>query len=714
MALATALLWAAQAASAQDSTRLHPNEAMKNIALDEVVVTATGTEHTLKSVPVQTEIISGRALKNFAGRSIEDILSGLTASFAFGEDDMGSHIQMNGLGNNYILILIDGKRIHGDVGGQNELSLIDPNNIERVEIVRGASSALYGSDAMAGVINIITKKHDEGVLLENTSRFGSYGDVRQHTGVGFNVGRFSSWTNFQLQHSDGWQNTSVEDPNQTEFLITDSRNKTVNRHTNWQLSERLGFSPTRDLELYAAGSIYGKRIYRPSGKYPSVDVKTYDLQYGNASAAVGGKWKLNRTDLLTLDVSWDRHAYYYNFTDTTLIDGYINGRYTPYYPYFPGQTDLQSDQQRTLAALKGVFRLPFENTLSAGLEWRYDWLKAPMRVIDGKASDQTAAVFVQDEFGLLDPLQITAGLRVDRNSRFGRFKLTPKIAAMLSLGDYRLRAVWSRGFKTPTPKELFYRYIREMAGTHLYFGNTDLRPQTSDYFSLGAEYLGSRGLSLSVTGYFNRLDHMITLVTIPTSQAPGDLVARYDPVKVRQYKNLESAKTYGVDVSLRYAVRAFTIGAGYSYLNTDANLYDATHDRMKSVIIDGTAHHKANAFVTWSHDFSPAYHFTAGLYGRASSKRYYQINGDGKGFQIWRLSTTHDLGRSRHMAYRLEAGVDNLFNYCDRTPHGLHLGTMTPGRTVYASLTVRFAKGKKVKHEKDTITNLNSNDYEEN
>ena len=83
-----------------------------------------------------------------------------------------------------------------------------------------------------------------------------------------------------------------------------------------------------------------------------------------------------------------------------------------------------------MAALKGVFHLPFENTLSAGLEWRYDWLKAPIRVIDGKASDQTAAVFVQDEFGLLDPLQITAGLRVDRNARFGRFKLTPKICLL--------------------------------------------------------------------------------------------------------------------------------------------------------------------------------------------------------------------------------------------------------------------------------------------
>ena len=97
-----------------------------------------------------------------------------------------------------------------------------------------------------------------------------------------------------------------------------------------------------------------------------------------------------------------------------------------------------------------------------------------------------------------------------------------------------------------------------------------------------------------------------------------------------------------------------------------------------------------------------------------SSKRYYQINGDGRGYQIWRLSTTHDLGHARHMTYRVEAGVDNLFNYCDRTPHGLHLGTTTPGRTVYASLTVRFAQGKKVKHDNTKMSNTNNNDYEEN
>ena len=130
-------------------------------SLQEVVVTGTGTRHLMKDAPVQTEVITNKMLSQYGGKSLEDILAGLTASFAFNEGDMGSQMQLNGLGNNYILILIDGKRIHGDVGGENDLSLIDPHNIEKIEIVKGAQSALYGSDAMAGVINIITKKHTE-------------------------------------------------------------------------------------------------------------------------------------------------------------------------------------------------------------------------------------------------------------------------------------------------------------------------------------------------------------------------------------------------------------------------------------------------------------------------------------------------------------------------------------------------------------------------
>ena len=674
-------------------------------SLQEVVVTGTGTQHLLKDAPVQTEVISHRQLQQYAGRSIEDILSGLTASFDFSENDMGSHLQMNGLGNSYVLILIDGHRLYGDNGGENDLALIDPHNIEKIEIVKGASSALYGSDAIAGVINIITKKHREkGLMAENTTRVGSYGDIRQHDGIALNYGKFSSYTNFQLQHSDGWQNTSEEAPSQTEYHITDSRNKTVNRHTNWQIAERLTYQLTPQIELYADGSIYWKRIYRPCGHHPGVDVKTWDLQYNNASASVGGKWKLGATDYITLDADWKRHAYYYAYTDTTLTDGYVNGRFTNYFPYFPGDRELQSDQRLTNIQLKGVFELPYEQRLSAGLEYRYDWLKAPMRVAGGKATDNTQAIYVQDEWELLNPLYITAGLRLTRNEGFGT-RLTPKISAMLKLGDLRLRATWSQGYKTPTPKELHYQYIKNMNGVYLYLGNENLKAQTSNYFGMSAEYTVGH-LTLTLAPYYNKVKDMITLVTIPIKDAPGDLITKYDPIRVRQYQNMEDAQTYGVDFTVRYQGKHFTAGGSYSYLDTKANQYDSENDVMHEVTIDGMAHHKANVYATWNKEVTKGYQLGIGLYGRLSSKRYYQIDGDGDGYQLWRLSTTHQLGKM----WRIEAGVDNIFDYVDRTPHGLHLGTTTPGRTVYAALTVRFNQGKKLTNKYKS--NLNSRENE--
>lgn len=688
---------------------------LKGDSLQEVVVTGTGTQHLLKNAPVQTEVITHKMLQSYGGRSIEDIMSGLTASFDFNEGDMGSQMQMNGLGNSYILILVDGKRMHGDVGGENDLGLIDPHNIERIEIVKGASSALYGSDAIAGVINIITKKHDSGLLAEDVTRVGSYGDVRQHNGVGFRVGKVSSYTNFQLQHSDGWRNTSVENVEYGDVPVYDTANKTVNRYNNWQLAERLTWIPADNLEFYAEGDIYKKRIYRPSGHHPKYDVKSNDLSYNNAALSGGGKWKLGKTDFVSLDVDYNRHAYYYNYTaEKTLVDGYDqHGNFTPYFPVFRGQRVLQSDQRRMMSALKGVFTLPYGNRLSAGAEWRYDWLNAPMRVEGGKVTDNTGAIYVQDEYNPFDFLNITAGLRLTYNEQFGT-RLTPKLSAMLAAGSrVRLRASWSQGFKTPTLKEQRYYYVRQMTNMIITLGNHDLKPQSSNYYSLGAEYTW-QGLSLSVTGYYNRLSDMIAAVQIPLSQAPHDLVTEYLEMglKAMQYKNMESAKTYGVDVSARYTLKDFSVGLNYSYLDTDAEVYDSSHDRLKNVTIDGMAHHKGTLFATWSHAFSPSYRLGVGIYGRMSSTRYYQIDGNGKGYQTWRLTTSHDLGHSKTMTYRLEAGIDNIFNYRDTTPHGLHLGTTTPGTTIYASVTVRFAKGKKTSTK--LTNNLNQRQNEEN
>ena len=670
--------------------------------LREVVVTGTGTERLLKNAPVQTEVISRKVLDTFGGKSIEDILGGLTSSFAFNEGDMGSQMQLGGLGNKFILILVDGKRLHGDNGGENDLGLIDPHNIERIEIVKGAQSALYGSDAIAGVVNIITRKHqDSGLYLENTTRYGTYNDIRQHNGIGLRLGRFNSYTNFQMQHTDGWQNTSEEYAEGK--LLKDSRNKTVNKYTNWQVAERLTYTANKRLEMYAEGSYYGKIINRPQdGKYASCDVYTYDLMYRNASAALGGKWKLRGSDIVTLDVDWNKHAYYYKYTDTTLEDGYDPlGRFTNYYPYFAGQRNLQSDQQRTMAVLKGVFSLPLDNTLSAGAEYRYDYLDAPMRVKGGEADDWTAAVYVQDEFNHLEWFNLTAGLRLNENNGFG-FRATPKVSTMFSLGDFRIRMGWSQGFKTPTPKELNYHYLRQMgAKTFYYMGNRDLHAQTSNYFTGGVEWRTDR-INVSVTGYTNRLDNMITLVNVPLDAIPEGETQYYGDgsadIVPRMYKNMERARTYGVDVNLAYNItRDISIGGNYSYLDTDADVYDEKHDRLESVIIDGMAHHRWNAYATWLHRFSTKYRLGIGIYARGSSMRYYQNDGNGKAYQIWKLSTSHDLGKSTSkLSYRLEAGVDNVFNCVDRTPKPLHLGTTTPPTTIYASFCVKFNKGNKI------------------
>ena len=170
-AFVAGLLCASGYVSGQSIIEGKKNEDL-SLLLEEVVVTGTGTNHYLKEAPVQTEVITKRALEQYQARTIEELLNGLSPSISFMDGSMGNHIQLNGLSNDYIVIMIDGKRMNGDVGGQNDLNMLNPADIERIEIVKGAASSLYGSDAIAGVINIITKKNLSKQELTSTSRVG--------------------------------------------------------------------------------------------------------------------------------------------------------------------------------------------------------------------------------------------------------------------------------------------------------------------------------------------------------------------------------------------------------------------------------------------------------------------------------------------------------------------------------------------------------------
>lgn len=668
-------------------------------SIPEVVVTGTGTQHYLKDAPVRTEVINRKMIEAYAGSSLEDILAGLAASFDFNPNDMGAGMQMGGLGNGYILILVDGKKLNGDVGGQVNLSRINPANIERIELVKGAASSLYGSDAIAGVIHIITKKHKEKLLIENTTRVGSYGEVRQSNTFQVSTGKLTSTTNFHFRHSDGWQNTTHENPNRYEKPITNSINKTANRYNTWSINEELRYAVSPRLNLYAEGTWYQKRIYRPMG---IPDFRTYDLSYRDINAAIGGELKLNKTDRITTDLIYDNHTYYYDFTFQTDVDEFNEEGKRTTYTYYAGDRNLQSDQNKLLFHTKGIFQLPAFHRLSAGIELQHDWLKAPYRLSKEKVSDYTSALYAQDEWLISDALNITGGIRFTAHKDFG-VRITPKLSMLYKIGDFGLRAGYSEGFKTPTLKELHYRYISPMGSmVSLNIGDQHLKPQSSRYFSLGGEYNGKQ-FSCSVTTYLNLLEHMITLVTVPILEAPKEYLIAYQPGRVRQYKNMNDARTMGIDIEWKWRVLPhFSIGGSYSYLDTRANVYDEKKEMMRRITIDGMARHRATFNGLWFKEWKN-YKLDISLNGRIQSKRYYQDDGDGKPYMLWRINTKHRMPPLGQWLWEINAGIDNILDYYETTPHGLHYGTTTPGRTVYASVLFRLGKSKQ-KSKKQTIT----------
>ena len=671
------LLYVAPQVSAQSILEGKKTEDL-SLMLEEVVVTGTGTEHYLKDAPVQTEVITRRALEQFQARSMEELLAGLSPSLTFHDGSMGSHIQLNGLNNDYILILIDGKRMNGDVGGQNDLNLLNPANIERIEIVKGAASSLYGSDAIAGVINIITKKHHDKTEFTSTSRVGAYGDVRESASLGLTIGQVKSMTGVNFHHTDGWRNTDLQ-WNQQQ-LKPGSTMKTVNRSTNYTLTESLDWNVNDRLSLTASGSYYERWVVRPHGPWSYLP---NDFYYRNYGFAAGGKYRLSKRNYLTADLSYDRYGYFYDYKLQEVTDYFKDGdRIT----YFPGQRIKQSVQRQVLGQAKGVFYIGDRHLLNTGFEYLYNHLESPHHIDGDRASVYTLAAYAQEEWTAADDVVLTAGARGTVHKETG-FNLSPKIAVLYNKGDFRLRASYALGYKSPTVKELYYNYTATLGGGSLtaYHGNKDLKAQTSQYASVGAEYAG-RKFQASVTAYANFLRNMIELVEINlTAEEKLNEIE-----KSKMYLNLTQARIWGVDFTFNYQpVQTLTVSGGYSFSDPRAQYPDQGADYMKYIPIDATSQHNATLNASWHHTWS-RYRLGLAVYGRYQSVRRYVEDNDADAFQTWRINTAHTLLGMKKWTLTLNVGVDNLFNYVDRTPFGRNRATTTPGRTVYASALIKF------------------------
>lgn len=671
------LLYAVPQVSAQSILEGKKTEDL-SLMLEEVVVTGTGTEHYLKDAPVQTEVITRRALEQFQARSMEELLAGLSPSLTFHDGSMGSHIQLNGLNNDYILILIDGKRMNGDVGGQNDLNLLNPANIERIEIVKGAASSLYGSDAIAGVINIITKKHHDKTEFTSTSRVGAYGDVRESASLGLTIGKVKSMTGVNFHHTDGWRNTDLQ-WNQQQ-LKPGSTMKTVNRSTNYTLTENLDWNVNDRLSLTASGSYYERWVVRPHGPWSYLP---NDFYYRNYGFAAGGKYRLGKRNYLTADLSYDRYGYFYDYKLQEVTDYFKDGdRIT----YFPGQRIKQSVQRQVLGQAKGVFYIGDRHLLNTGFEYLYNHLESPHHIDGDRASVYTLAAYAQEEWTAADDVVLTAGARGTVHKETG-FNLSPKIAVLYNKGDFRLRASYALGYKSPTVKELYYNYTATLGGGSLtaYHGNKDLKAQTSQYASVGAEYAG-RKFQASVTAYANFLRNMIELVEINlTAEEKLNEIE-----KSKMYLNLTQARIWGVDFTFNYQpVQTLTVSGGYSFSDPRAQYPDQGADYMKYIPIDATSQHNATLNASWHHTWS-RYRLGLAVYGRYQSVRRYVEDNDADAFQTWRINTAHTLLGMKKWTLTLNVGMDNLFNYVDRTPFGRNRATTTPGRTVYASALIKF------------------------
>lgn len=632
------------------------------LKLNEVVVTGTGTINKLKNSPVAIDVISQRELQNTNIPTFENAMIALNPSMSFTPNAMGSYMQLNGLSNRYILVLVDGKKLGGDVGGNVDLNRIDMGNIKRIEILKGAASSLYGSDAIAGVINIITNKPKDLVNFSTETRFSEYGQFTQNANLYLNVGGFSSSTSFQRNQADGWQLNKKEIINDKEV---DTDKQAMLRFYSDVFSQRFGYKATKELSMYVEGSLFDKKFKRPVSAYG------FDMKYVDYSFGAGAKYLLKNNGLITLDWNTDRFEYFKAYLKETKDKNGVT--------FMPGDEEFVRRQKYNNINMKGTFNAGKFNKVTVGSEYKIDNLYAPADSIGGSRNVYTLAFYAQDEINLFGKLNIVPGVRYIYNETF-KNRVTPKVSAMYTLHDFNFRVSYATGFKTPELKQLFMKTeVTSKGKTTLSVGNKDLKPESSNYYSVNAEYIKDF-LSLAVTGYINNLKNKIDTYEIELT--PEEIAEGYN--KKSSYHNIGRSRIQGVDFTFNsYLGYNLTLGGGYSYVN--AKDLD-TGKRLQRI-----SRHTGNVNLNWFKDFG-LFKSNFNLNGRLQSRRYYDDGDDARAYQLWNFATRHTFKSINGLVFEPDLGIENIFDFVDDKPFNRNYATLSPGRTFYASLKIKFSK----------------------
>lgn len=497
--------------------------------VDAVVVTGSRTERPLGEAPVATEVISREEIAESGARDLAELLEDRPGLY-LSRSATGAGPQLQGLPSDYTLILVDGVRVPGRVGGVIDLSRFASENIERVEIVRGAGSALYGSDAIAGVINIITRRADRPLELTGNASLGPYGRMDVTGGVGTEQRGWSVRVSGGRHASDGF------DLNPGDAATTQSAFEQLDVAQRSELSAGQSFKlgttteyvrrDRQGIDLGAGGAVFDRSNLTQTvqvGLTPELRFGEHKLAFRSSYGAFRDEFELDQRASDALDERQDTREH--------LV-----------------QLGAQLD---TLLS---------SHLLTAGAEGSYESLTTQR--LNGRRGERTRlGLYAQDEWTLTEgPLLVfLPGVRVDMDSQFG-VAPTPRAALRFDpVSEVTLRASYGWGYKAPDFRELYLLFENPSAG-YLVEGNGDLRPESSQNIGASAEIRPHRSVWLSLQGFYNFLEDRIDTVLTPAT-AVG-------PQRFR-YRNVNSAISRGMIASVRVSPLAgLQLDLGYEL--TDA------------------------------------------------------------------------------------------------------------------------------------------------
>ena len=675
------LTWSAAVSQIHKMERSDSSTTSRVYTLNPVVVTGSGHHQRLKSTATPVHVLSSQEIKEQGITTFDGALTRMMPQVSMAPNSMGTFLRLNGLGNKYILILINGQKLTGDISNNVDLNRINMARVKRIEVLDGAASSLYGSDAIAGVINIITDQPTRDLVsMTSDTRVSGHGQLTENITLDIYKNGFGSYTSFSRDQADSYRINDVEyvKGSETETqptiapFFTGYRANLVGQKFTYALNEHLAMN---------AGIDYSYKITDRPNTRPDITGGTdYEMRYKGLRWNVGGIYKFTSRNSLQADFTVDRFRYgkqYDVATKTYAIDDYV-----------------QSKKQRSMEGqLKAILGLMKNSTTIFGADWRKDYLTATSGDINQNV--YTAAGFAQHEMTFFDRLTATVGLRLTYHETFN-WHLTPKATLMYAPGNFRLRATYSAGFRAPGLDELYYHYFSVNRGkAQIIFGNKELKPEKSNYFSLNAEYRTNL-IAVSVTGFMNRINDMVIRENIDVDAASlAMLQAEFPEMTDDQaqkleryslYKNSDKGDVKGVQVNVSANLfNGFNLSANYVYTYARTCSGDQWTPLERSIRNAATV--AANYYHSWGN-----YGLNVNVNGRLQSKTYYPDYEDAPGYGIWNLNTTHSFDGLKHLYLEPSIGIDNIFDKVDRRIDSTNrkYALYSPGRMLVIGLKLKI------------------------